>query len=125
MHADLQYRVVSASGKCAVMDFTRKWTGPDLTRRQSGSVRPRRSRVRQNVALEINELLKPLALRVDALEKSMDRRITVLENSPDHHQLIASITQGAAPVLDARIAERVGELRSLITRLESDTSGPI
>jgi hypothetical protein len=48
----------------------------------------------------------------------MDRRIAALESSPGHHQLIASVARGAAPVIDRRIDERVGELRSSVAKLE-------
>jgi hypothetical protein len=113
------------------MDFSSKWTGLDFdpTPIREGAATPQQktaetfdpAEFRREISLEISEhVLKPLAFRIDALENAMDRRIADLESSPDHHQLIALIAQGAAPVIDARIAERVGELRSLMTKLESE-----
>ena len=108
------------------MSFTNKWTGPDFEPIERAAASQRKAaeafdpaEIGREISLEITEqVLKPLALRIDALENAMDRRIAALESSPDHHQLIASIAQGAAPVINQRIDERVGELRSSMTKLE-------
>src|SRR6476620_2479469 len=111
------------------MAFTGKWTGPDFdpTPIHERAAAPQRKAAEafdpaefgRQIILEVSEhVLKPLALRIDALENAMDGRIARLENGPDHHQLIASIARGAAPVIDQRIDERVGELRSSVAKLE-------